>query len=328
MNKKSKNVSLEDITQKEISIVDANAKIAKLEKENARDKKIIAEYKEREKATARALILYERKIKYLKETSIEILLELSKNIAESKEKFSDTCTKLSSEYIKSTMLEYKDSFVFFENKVYDVCNLLEKNAMITNDERAFISNKKKEKKEEPMDLQSRFDRLKAEFNQKIGSSVTRKRGRPRKGEQSILADIGLRNKVERQVDETESAQNKLNEIFYEAPAAAKAAAPAIPKTEDSLFDFEEALNPNLSLKDIMADLMTEKEEETIVYDENTRKLEEAKRQSDIEMLESGFIKNPRLQNKQVVNKTIDPTMKKPTFEKRFLSIQNICKTTK
>ena len=328
MNKKSKNVSLEDITQKEISIVDANAKIAKLEKENARDKKIIAEYKEREKATARALILYERKIKYLKDSSIEILLELSKNIADNKDKFSDTCTKLSSEYIKSTMLEYKDSFVYFENKVYDVCNLLEKNAMITNDERAFISNKKKEKKNEPMDSQSRFDRLKAEFNQKIGSSVTRKRGRPRKGEQSILADIGLRNKVEKQVAETESAQNKLNEIFYEAPVAAKPAAPAIPKTEDSLFDFEEALNPNLSLKDIMADLMTEKEEETVVYDENTRKLEEAKRQSDIEMLESGFIKNPRLQNRQVVNKTIDPTMKKPTFEKRFLSIQNICKTTK
>ena len=46
MNKKSKNVSLEDITQKEISIVDANAKIAKFEKEIARDKKIIAEYKE------------------------------------------------------------------------------------------------------------------------------------------------------------------------------------------------------------------------------------------------------------------------------------------
>ena len=327
MNKKSKNISLEDITQKEISIVDANAKITKLEKENTRDKKIIAEYKEREKATARALILYERKIKYLKESSIEMLLELSKDISDGKEKFSDTCTKLSSEYIKSTMLEYKDSFVLFENKVYDICNLLEKNAMITNDERAFISNKKKEKKDVPMDSQSRFDRLKAEFNQKIGSSVTRKRGRPRKGEQSILADIGLRNKVEKQIDETESAKNKLNEIFYEAPTVGKTAA-AIPKTEDSLFDFEEALNPNLSLKDIMADLMTEKEEETIVYDENTRKLEEAKRQSDIEMLESGFIKNPRLQNKQITNKTIDPTMKKPTFEKRFLSIQNICKTTK
>ena len=328
MNKKSKNVSLEDITQKEISIVDANAKIAKLEKENARDKKIIAEYKEREKATARALVLYERKMKFLKENSIEMLLELSKNISDGKEKFTDTCTKLSSEYIKSTLLEYKDAFVFYENKVYDICNLLEKNATITNDERAFISNKKTEKKDVPMDSQSRFDRLKAEFNQKIGSSVTRKRGRPRKGEQSILADIGLRNKVEKQVDENESAQNKLNEIFYEAPAAPKANIPAIPNTADSLFDFNEALNPNLSLKDIMADLMTEKEEETIVYDENTRKLEEARRQSNIEMLESGFLKNPNIVNKQVKNKTIEPTMKKPTFEKRFLSIQNICKDTK
>jgi hypothetical protein len=226
------------------------------------------------------------------------------------------------------MVEYKDMFVVYENRVYDICNALEKNALITNDERAFISNKKKEKKDEPMDVQSRFDRLKQEFNQKIGSSVTRKRGRPKKGEQSILADIGLRNKVEKQVDETQNTQNKLNEIFYEAPSAQKSSAQVIPKTEDSLFDFEEALNPNLSLKDIMADLMTEKQEEVIVYDENVRKLEEAKRQSDIEMIESGFIRNPVLQKKNVSNKTIDPTMKKPTFEKRFLAIQNICKTTK
>lgn len=328
MNKKSKSVSLEDMTKKEISIVDANDKIEKLEKEKLRDKKIIAEYKEREKATARALILYERKIKYLKETSIDALLGLSKAISEGKDKFADTCSKLSSEYIKSTMAEYKDMFVLYENRVYDICNALEKNAIITNDERAFISNKKKEKKEEPMDMQSRFDRLKQEFNQKIGSSVTRKRGRPKKGEQSILADIGLRNKVEKQIDETQNTQNKLNEIFYEAPTVQKSSVQAIPKTEDSLFDFEEALNPNLSLKDIMADLMTEKQEDVIVYDENVRKIEEAKRQSDIEMIESGFIRNPVLQNKNIKNKTIDPTMKKPTFEKRFLSIQNICKDTK
>lgn len=334
MNKKSKNVSLEDISKKEISIVEANDKIAKLEKEKLRDKKIIAEYKEREKATARALILYERKIKYIKETSIDALLSLSKIISEGKDNFADTCTKLSSDYVKSTMLEYKDAFVLYENRVYDICNALEKNAVITNEERAFISNKKKEKKEEPMDIQSRFDRLKQEFNQKIGSSVTRKRGRPKKGEQSILADIGLRNKVEKQVDEQETTKTKLNEIFYEAPVAKKSAASqAIPQTEDSLFDFEEALNPNLSLKDIMADLLTEKQEETIVYDENTRKLEESKRQSDIQMIESGFIINPILQNKpiqnkEIQNKTINLNGKKPTFEKRFLAIQNICKDTK
>ena len=39
----------------------------------------------------------------------------------------------------------------------------------------------------------------------------------------------------------------------------------IPTTSDSLFDFEEALNPNLSLKDIMDDIMTEKKEDVLVY---------------------------------------------------------------
>ena len=60
--KKNNNISLDDITKKEISIVEANDKLSKIEKERLKDRKIIAEYKEREKATARALILYERKI--------------------------------------------------------------------------------------------------------------------------------------------------------------------------------------------------------------------------------------------------------------------------
>ena len=74
MNKKSKGESIEEIMKKEISSVEVNDKLAKLEKEHARDKKVIAEYKEREKATARALVLYERKIKYLKEMLIDDIL--------------------------------------------------------------------------------------------------------------------------------------------------------------------------------------------------------------------------------------------------------------
>ena len=63
MAKKQKADSIEDIMKKEISAVETSDKLAKLEKEKLRDKKIIAEYKEREKVTARALVLYERKIK-------------------------------------------------------------------------------------------------------------------------------------------------------------------------------------------------------------------------------------------------------------------------
>ncbi len=322
---KKNSVSLDDITQKEISIVEANDKLSKLEKEKARDKKIIAEYKEREKATARALVLYERKIKYLKENAVANLLSVCTEIAETKDKFGERASKISSDFIRNEMLEYKDSYAFFENKIYDVCNFLEKHAILTNEERDFIANRKREQVVQEDDIQSRFDRLKQEFNQKIGSSVTRKRGRPKKSEQSIVADIGLRKKVEKQVAKKENSEDRLNEIFYDLPSAQNVVS-TIPTTADSLFDFNEALNPNLSLKDIMADIMTEKQEDIKVYDENVRKIEDSRKKSDIELLESGYLKPRRtIKTKVVENKTIDNMPKKPTFEKKFLSIGNIIK---
>lgn len=318
------NISLDDLTKSEISKLEASDKLEKLEKEISRDRKIIAEYKEREKATARALILYERKIKYLKDTAVSELLKICSEIAVSKDEFAERVEKISSDFIKGDMIDFKDEYAFVENKLYEVCNELEKNSILTNDDRAFISNKKREE-EKTGDLQSRFDRLKQEFSQKIGTSVTRKRGRPKKSEQSIIADIGLRKKVERQVDETESSKDRLNEIFYDLPENKKVVS-TIPTTSDSLFDFNEALNPDMSLKDIMADLMTEKQEDVKVYDENVRKIEESKRQSDIELLESGFIKRGKvLKQPAVENKTIDNIKKKPTFDRRFLSIQNVLK---
>lgn len=321
---KKNNVSLDDLTQKEISIVEANDKLAKLEKEKVRDKKIIAEYKEREKATARALILYERKIRFLKENAVKSLLDVCSEIAKTRDEFNDKASKISSDFIKNEMLEFKDSYAFFENKIYDVCNLLEKNALISSEERAFISNKKTEVKPDG-DMQSRFDRLKQEFSQKIGSSVNRKPGRPKKSEQSIIADIGLRKKVEKTIDENENSKKKLDELFYVKPEEKKVIS-TIPTTPDSLFDFNEALNPNLSLKDIMDDILTEKQEDVKVYDENVRKIEEARKQTDIELLESGFIKPRKVSKLRTTeNVTIDNVKKHPTFEKRFLSIQNIVK---
>ena len=322
---KKNSVSLEDLTKKEISIVEANDKLSKLEKERNKDKKIIAEYKEREKATARALVLYERKIKFLKETAVASLLEVCSEIAKTKDEFYDRASKISSDYIRNEMLEYKDTYAFFENKIYDVCNALEKNSILTNEDRAFISNRKIE--EPSGDVQSRFDRLKQEFSQKIGSSVTRKRGRPKKSEQSIIADIGLRKKVEKQVEEEENSVERINDLFYVTPENRNVVS-SIPTTEGSLFDFDEALNPDMSLKDIMADLMSEKQEEIKVYDENVRKIEEVRRQSDIELLESGFIKPRKMVHDTTIeNKTIDNMRKKPTFDKRFLSIQNIVKNS-
>ena len=242
-------------------------------------------------------------------------------IAKTKEQFCERASKISSDFIKNDMLEYKDTYAFFENRIYDVCNMMEKNSVMSNEERDFIANRKREQPVETDDIQSRFDRLKQEFNQKIGSSVTRKRGRPRKNEQSIIADIGLRKKVEKQVEANENSKDRINEIFYDKPEN-KMVASTIPTTADSLFDFNEALNPNLSLKDIMEDILTDTQEELQVYDENVRKIKDSQRQSDIELLESGFIKPTKsMKGHLVENKTIDNMPKKPTFEKRFLSIQ-------
>ena len=57
-----------------------------------------------------------------------------------------------------------------------------------------------------------------------------------------------------------------------------------------------------------------------------KEVEEAQKQSKVELLESGFIRTPVMKPRTVViNRTIDQVNKKPTFEKRFLSIQNIVK---
>lgn len=327
MAKKTKETTVEEIMQKELSEFDANDKIAKLEKEKLRDKKIIAEYKEREKATARALILYERKLKYLKESVTSEMLEICKHIDAVKTEYVQMCGKILNNSVRDEMVMYKDNLNYYSTKIYDICNKLEEGATITNKDRAFISNKKVENNNQPTDANSRFDRLKQEFALKIGASVTRKPGRPKKSEQSILADIGLGKKVEKTVEIKRDVENRLDEIFYQAPSAQKTIS-SIPQTSDSVFDFNEALNPNVSLKDIMADLMSEKEDEEIKkygQDVERQEIDESQRMAKIELLESGFIRNPVLQTKPVKNKTIDPLMKKPTFEKRFLSIQNIVK---
>ena len=184
---KKSNETIEDIMKKQLTMIEHSDRLSKLEKESLRDKKIIQELKEREKVSARTLVMFERKIKYLKESMVTELLKLCKSSDDAKniDKFEDIKIKL--EEINS--------------KLYELCNNIEKNSAISENEKAFILNK-------PLamdavgDTQSRFEKLKADFDQKIGSSVLRKPGRPKKQDQSIVADIGIGIKFEKVVYET------------------------------------------------------------------------------------------------------------------------------
>ena len=122
MVKKLETASVEELTQKEISALETNDKLAKLEKSSARDKKIIEEYKEREKASARALVLFERKLKYLKTVLVEDLLKLTAVIDDTKAQYEDRCSKVYNSEMKSELLEYKDNYTLFSNEIYNICN--------------------------------------------------------------------------------------------------------------------------------------------------------------------------------------------------------------
>lgn len=331
MVKKMQTVSVEELTQKEISAVETSDKLSKLEKASARDKKVIQEYKEREKASARALVLFERKLKYLRTNMVEDLLKLSSLIEDSRSQYEEKCSKLYNAELKADLLSLKDNYTLFANEIYNLCNKIELNAKISNDDRAFISNKKATTSASSGDSNSRFDKLREQFNQKIGASVMRKPGRPKKEDQSIVSDIGLGKKVERKIQESDDTKNRLNDIFYNAPTSHSVVS-NIPETSDSIFDFNEALNPNISLKDIMSDIMAEPaDDEEKNYSAGSQKfsqIQQAENQSKIELLESGFIRTPMVNKRNLGSKQdvkTQETKPKPTFEKRFFSIQNITK---
>ena len=332
MVKKQKSETIEKITASEISAMSTQDKLEKLERDREKNKKIIEEYKEREKASARALVLYERKIRYLKEQAIGQLLEICNKTEKFKGQYLSMCESIinfdSKQGFKTQGAKYDE----ISEALYKVCDLIEATSGITNEDRAFIANKKT-KPEMANDVQSRFDRLKQEFNEKIGGSVLRKPGRPKKSDQSIVSDIGLGKKPEKKIKEDADTKAKLDKIFYEAPEIAGVKS-TIPQTADSVFDFNEALNPNISLKDIMADLMEEKQEAPVkTYSNAVQKSERTKtsgfdsaeeRKARVERLEAGIFQAP-IFHERTGQKTEENTPKeKPTtFEQRFMPFKSI-----
>lgn len=284
---KKTNETVEDIMKTHLTILEHSDKLSRLEKESLRDKKIIQELKDREKLSVRALVLFERKIKFLKESMISELLKLCKATDDAKTKDAGSFSS-----ILATLEE-------INSKLYELCNSIEKNAAISESDKAFILNKPTQV-EAKGDTQSRFDKLKADFDQKIGSSVLRKPGRPKKQDQSIVADIGLGKKVEKVVDETVETKNRLNEIFYGTPANKKTAVSTIPQSDDAMFDFAEALNPNNSLSDIMADIMSDlSDKKTVEYSkENIDSFISKLDDDEMKELEAGYISKPNLRKNQ------------------------------
>ncbi len=337
-----KDDSIEWVTEKVLSADELEGKIFKLEKEKEKNKKLIEQYKAREKSTARALILYERKIAYIKSTTIHEISSLCKKLQIEKNRYLQACENLMSSSTRNQFKGYAGVLDAYLDEFKKICEELELNSAISNPEREFIAGKNENDTEtneikvekETDDLSLRFAKLQKEFNEKVGQSVLRGRGRPKKAEQSIVSDIGL-NKSGKNIQAHDDTMQKLNEIFYETPKSANVVS-NIPNTPESLFDFDEALNPNLSLKDIMDDLMEKRPEGTeekyfnhIEKNQTQSREERDLKRERIEKLEAGIFQTPIFKEK-VINKTVpepEPA-KAPTFEDRFMPFKNIMDETR
>lgn len=243
------------MTESEITASKQRERIEELKKENEKLSSELAVLKRKDKASARAITLEERKSKYIQEiTKSRCAIEIDR-LTRLSERFSKLFDKLESEE-KRALESFNEDLSATIATLSSLGEYISDRRPLSDAEKNYISEKTRISLTDAVksDIDSRFDKLKNEFQLKIGDSATRKRGRPKKSDQSILVEVnrvaGEQIKEEMSEQEKQEVLDKLNEIFYavKQPEIKKKA-----KSKDA-FDFDEALNPTQSLADIMKDL--------------------------------------------------------------------------
>lgn len=243
------------MTESEITASKQRERIEELKKENEKLSSELAVLKRKDKASARAITLEERKSKYIQEiTKSRCAIEIDR-LTRLSERFSKLFDKLESEE-RRALESFNEDLSATITTLSSLGEYINDRKPLSDAEKNYISEKTRISLTDAVksDIDSRFDKLKNEFQLKIGDSATRKRGRPRKSEQSILVEVNRvaeeQIKEEMSEQEKQEVMDKLNEIFYSVkqPENKKKT-----KSKDA-FDFDEALNPTQSLADIMKDL--------------------------------------------------------------------------
>lgn len=225
------------LTKSEIALSKQAERLEQERQENERLSALVEEYKKKEKAISRLLILSERKAKFLEtNTRSRCAMEIER-LARLAEKWDSFFEHLGSTYSPKD----KQKLDEFKSEISTaIDNMLEMESLfgdkpLTEAEKAHeeeINRLGVIKDKHQSEIDQRFNKLVSEFNMKIGDNATRKRGRPKKDASSNVKDI------ERALEKDKAKDKGI-----------------YPPVSDSGFDFEEALNPTDSLEDIMRDLL-------------------------------------------------------------------------
>ena len=245
------------MTESEINASKQRERIDELKKENERLTSELNALKRKDKASARAITLAERKSKYIQDiTKSRCAIEIDR-LTRLSERFSGLFDKLEAEDQK----RLEDFNADLKATIGTLSNLgeyIEDRKPLSDAEKNYISEKTRISLNDAVksDLDNRFNKLVSEFKLKVGDSATRKRGRPKKSDQSILVEVNrvIEEKKQEELTEQEKQEvlEKLNEIFYTVKPTEQAKKKKTKSKE--AFDFDEALNPTESLADIFKDL--------------------------------------------------------------------------
>ena len=225
--------------------------IEKLKKQLQANDTELTNLKKREKLVSRALILADRRAKYIESTAkTRCAIEID-NLVRFSEKWNKFFEELDNKYNiedKQELEKFDEELKIMINSLTDMKNLTD---ALTEPEKAYDSERKR-LHGRPVSVDDRFKKLCNEFDMKVGENATRKPGRPKK------------NTGDKKVDEI------IDELEYgKIPQKAKNQKPLIssvvnkkiakvsnvPKTEDSIFDFDAALNPTEDLETILSELL-------------------------------------------------------------------------
>lgn len=245
------------MTESEINASKQKERIDELKKENEKLTSEIATLKRKDKASVRAITLAERKAKYIQDiTKSRCAIEIDR-LTRLSERFSPLFDKLE-EAEKAMLEEFNADLKETINTLSNLGEYIEDRKALSNAEKNYISEKDRISLNDAVksDLDDRFNKLVSEFKLKVGDSVTRKRGRPRKADQSILVEVNRTIEEQKAKDlsdaEKQEVIDKLNDLFYNVQPTEQ---PKKRKTQSKdSFDFDEALNPTESLADIFKDL--------------------------------------------------------------------------
>lgn len=246
------------MTESEITASHQRERIEQLKKENEKLSAEIAALKRKGKASARAITLAERKAKHIQDiTKSRCAIEIDRLVRIS-ERFSEMFDRLEAQD-REMLEEFNNELNAAINTLHHLGEYIEDRKPLSDAEKNYISEKNRVSLDDAVnsDLDERFNKLVSEFKLKIGDSVNRGRGRPKKAEQSMLVEVNkvIEDKKQDELSDQEKQEviEKLNKIFYSVQPSDQPAQKKTKKNSD-VFDLDEALNPTESLADIMKDL--------------------------------------------------------------------------